>query len=285
MCVAAESTFAGNVANKGGALSLTSRLPVEIGNCIFTGNVATGESTGGNGGCGGAVFLQGSPTPHFTNCTFSQNEANCNAGGGAIFARINSRSILTNSVFWGNTPDELSADSTSEIEVNYCDVQGGWDGPGAMVLDADPLFVNPIGADKIRGTADDDLRVAVDSPVVDAGHNWYLPADALDLDADADTHEFVPFDFDGGPRVADASEATGAGCGAPAITDMGAYERAGAPWALIAGDVNGDGLVDQADLLEILLSWGPYENCALADLDLDGCVGMGDVLFVLPRWR
>jgi hypothetical protein len=50
------------------------------------------------------------------------------------------------------------------------------------------------------------------------------------------------------------------------------------------GDVNGDGLVNFEDLLEILAAWGPCEGDCPADLDGDGVVGFADLLVVLANW-
>jgi len=51
----------------------------------------------------------------------------------------------------------------------------------------------------------------------------------------------------------------------------------------IPGDIDGDGLVSFADLLQVLGAWGPCPACA-ADLDGDGTVGFADVLIVLANW-
>lgn len=50
------------------------------------------------------------------------------------------------------------------------------------------------------------------------------------------------------------------------------------------GDVDGDGLVDFADILAVLGSWGPCEGDCPADLDGDGVVGFADLLLVLANW-
>lgn len=55
----------------------------------------------------------------------------------------------------------------------------------------------------------------------------------------------------------------------------------------IPGDVNGDGVVDTADLLALLGAWGdcpdPPEECP-ADFDGDGTVGTADLLLLLGNW-
>jgi hypothetical protein len=53
------------------------------------------------------------------------------------------------------------------------------------------------------------------------------------------------------------------------------------------GDVNGDGVVDTADLLALLAAWGtcpdPPADCP-ADFDGDGTVGTADLLILLANW-
>ncbi|MEY3142782.1 MAG: hypothetical protein RLY21_1275 [Planctomycetota bacterium] len=50
------------------------------------------------------------------------------------------------------------------------------------------------------------------------------------------------------------------------------------------GDLNGDGLVNGADLAELLAAWGACAGCA-ADLDGDGSVGAADLSILLAAWR
>jgi Tol biopolymer transport system component len=56
----------------------------------------------------------------------------------------------------------------------------------------------------------------------------------------------------------------------------------GAP-AGIPGDLNGDGLVNGADLGALLAAWGPCAGCA-ADLDGDGTVNGADLGVLLAHW-
>jgi len=49
------------------------------------------------------------------------------------------------------------------------------------------------------------------------------------------------------------------------------------------GDTNLDGLVDVADLLELLASWGDCDPC-IEDFDADGVVGVFDLLLLLGSW-
>jgi len=52
---------------------------------------------------------------------------------------------------------------------------------------------------------------------------------------------------------------------------------------LVPGDVDGDGVVDVADLLAIIAAWGPCDGCA-EDLNNDGQVNVNDLLEVIASW-
>ena len=60
-----------------------------------------------------------------------------------------------------------------------------------------------------------DLRLAAGSECIDTGDNASLPDDLIDLDADGDTTEVIPWDLDNQPRVVNGT------------VDMGAYEYQG----------------------------------------------------------
>jgi len=53
--------------------------------------------------------------------------------------------------------------------------------------------------------------------------------------------------------------------------------------APIAGDIDGDGDVDTADLLALLAAWGPCEACP-EDINGDGTVNTEDLLILLGNW-
>lgn len=88
-------------------------------------------------------------------------------------------------------------------------------GSPELVIDADPLFVdpeNPAGPDGIWGTEDDGLRLHEDSPAIAQGNAFFLPDDVHDLDKDKVTDKTIPIDFAGFARI------QGEGL------DLGAYE-------------------------------------------------------------
>jgi len=210
-----NAIFSGNsAANDGGGGMYNSNgaLPT-LTNVIFTGN-----TTGNNGG---GMYNFNNCSPTLTNVSFSRNTADFDGGG--IFNTSNCDPTIQNSLFWGNEAGgaanqifNIDVDSTPTIMDSL--VEGGCpDGQTTCtnVIDTDPLFVDDLGMDGISGTLDDDLRLASNSPAVDAGNN-----DA-DLDAGGagtNTIGDVPTDLDGNPRIVD-------GDGDMTDTvDFGAYE-------------------------------------------------------------
>jgi len=82
---------------------------------------------------------------------------------------------------------------------------------------------------------------------------------------------------------------TGAATLVGVIGDDNAWDVAGIAVVrdvLVPGDINGDGIVDLADLLILLSTWGPCakgEPCP-ADLNGDGEVDLADLLILLSAW-
>ena len=181
---------------------------------------------------------------------------------------------MVNSVVWGNTPGQVEVEGGS---VSYCDVQGGHAGKGN--IDADPLFFDPDGPDDDPNTwEDNDYRLSVGSPCIDAGDNDGVPADVLDLDGDDDTQEPIPFDLGGDLRFIDDPDTDDTGHGEPPIVDMGAYEYQ------IPGDLNGDGGVGHADLNVLLSDWGCSGGDCPGDCDFDGDTDHSDLGILLHYW-
>lgn len=104
---------------------------------------------------------------------------------------------------WSNLPGLVS--------VTYSDVQGGATGTGN--ISTDPQFVLP-GTRAVDGSwVDGDYRLKGTSPAIDTGSSTALPPDSLDLDADGNTTEALPFDLDNEARIEGTQ------------VDMGAYEQ------------------------------------------------------------
>ena len=286
-------TFSANSTPEGGGMQNFFNSNPTVTNCTFSGNSVTGP--------GGGMSNGHSSSPTVTNCTFGENSAlfgggvynwfdsnplvtngtftgNCAAvTGGGMHNSVSSRPVLTNSIFWQNSDGggtdesaQIHDDEDSASIVNYSDVQRGWTGAGGIGnIDADPLFVDADGPDGAPGTEDDNLRLLLGSPCIDAGDN---------------SRVIVPTDLDGnmrivdGPASPDCPQAPGT-CGTPPIVDMGAYEFGSAPCGL--ADLDCDGDVDLRD-------FGRFQGCfgvadplgcnpiATPDLDGSGQVDLDD---------
>jgi T5SS/PEP-CTERM-associated repeat protein len=234
--------FRDNHAALGGGAVNTGPLttPLDAGgtthltNCLLTCN--------GTDGQGGAVFNDSSDLL-MTNCTVVANEALA-SGGGVANTGFASTASLRNVVLYGNTapagPQIGDGGPFAPVAASYSLVEGGWPGPGNV--DADPMFVDA------EGTCDDnDYRLAVGSPAIDAGDNTALPPDDADLDGDGDVLEPTPLDLDGLSRRADDHCAPDTGSGGPPVVDMGAYEAR----PVIDGcDCNGNHRPDSQDIAD-----------------------------------
>lgn len=191
-----DCLFIGNIAGTGGGATYLNYVsaPVRFANCVFTGNQAL--STDYNAGGGGAM-INNSASPDIVQCTFSRNTGG--RDGGAIRNRGASPSV-TNCIVWGNSPSGTQIyafDTGSRATVSYCCVEGGFTGQGN--LNVDPQFVDSAGTDLIAGTEDDDLRLRVGSPCINAGLNIAVPPE-------------LTTDLDGGPRMFEGT------------VDLGPYE-------------------------------------------------------------
>lgn len=169
----------------------------EIWDCLFRSNSAGTSGGGLHVIAGGACRVYGS--------TFTGN-----AKGGMAETGV-TVSELRNSIVWGNLDFEVGVN----VAVSYSDVLGGYGGTGNV--DADPLFVDPLGLDGMPGTLDDDLSLMEESPCVDAGN-------ALPL-AERSPHVGYPLDLAGNPRAVahDGTSDTGIAALGLAV-DLGAFE-------------------------------------------------------------
>ncbi len=172
----ARSTFVSNSAlGDGGALCNNDAL-VDITNSVFALNL---------GQRGGASFST-QASIEIVNSSFSGNAAQPGWEGGALHM-LDATGEIRNSIFWGNSPEQIFSDENSSTVVEYTDIQGGFAGAGNM--SQDPLFVNAAGGD---------LRILAGSPVIDRA-----------------TEPAPPYDLPGVPRPQGAAP------------DMGAFENAG----------------------------------------------------------
>ncbi|MEO8355341.1 MAG: right-handed parallel beta-helix repeat-containing protein [Chloroflexota bacterium] len=154
-------TFSENAASvRGGGMTVSGSSPF-LTNVTFSGNTAQ---------WGGAMHNSFGGNPTLEHVTFSGNSASTN--GSAIFNYSNSNPIITNSILYGNSVDEIYNDLTIPASipvVTYSIVQGGHSGTGN--LDADPL----LGALANNGGYTQTMALGTDSPAIGAGNNADCP--------------------------------------------------------------------------------------------------------------
>lgn len=265
-------------AGDGGAVF--ARVGVTLVNCDFVGNAAgTSDPTGrppGMDGFGGAIFAKA--RSQVLDCTLAGNTARGQGAGAYNVDFVNSLVYFNTSSLLGQSLDAQAIGGT----VFFTDIQG-WPTTGADPygnFGADPMFVNIAGPDNTPGTLDDDPRLSDGSRAIDAGNNYRVPLDVLDLNGDGDTTERLPVDLAESHRMINDPNVADTGFGPPPLVDLGAYEFAP---PTCPGDLNLDGQVDDADFA--VFAWAYNElDCASpamppgcpADLDHDGYVDDAD---------
>ncbi len=292
-------TIAGNSVNVdfgvGGGMHCVGDCSPTLTNCTITANTA------GQYGGGVSCWFESSPT--FANCTITENVAiAASSFGGGVYCEEYSSPTLTNCVLWANSAvsgAEIALTDTSRpsmLAVSYSDVQGGeaavyvdpncvleW---GSGNIDADPLFVDTDGPDDDPNTwEDNDYRIDLGSPCIDAADNTAVPLDVSDLDGDGDTEERTPLDLDGHPRFVQDPFTEDTGVPDPPlyphVVDMGAYE-----YQFCFGDLDEDNDIDLADLAQLLGGYGETSGMTYydGDLDGDGDVDLADLAALLGHY-
>jgi len=141
-----RATFAG------GGISVTSGSTLLADRCVINANLVENEQGGGGG-----VYTSGA-LPRFDFCTFSGNRA---FSGGAIRLYRGGNAEVTNSILWGDEPNEVSMSwymERNEITISYCDVAGGRESVqidsgngdlhwGEGNIDSDPRFADVNASD------------------------------------------------------------------------------------------------------------------------------------------
>ena len=161
---------------------------------------------------GGGIYCYSS-SPTIINNTVSGNSS---IGGGGILCWYHSYPKVTNTILWSDFPYEIFIDTSSEIDITYSDIQGGWEGEGN--IDADPLFIDPDGGD------------------------FHLSDYSLCIGAGIMTPDVPDTDIDGNPRPNPPGS----------NPDMGAYEHFRDVPLAVPGDVSGNGKVTAYDASLVL---------------------------------
>jgi len=244
--VGGDADGAAPMNDRGAGLHVRGGAPL-VARCVFLENDASSDGGGvyvtdagqltltgcrllGNSGLSGAGLAAELATVTMINCAFSGNTAFVFGGGvsahladgaiingtfshntafaaGADVSIDQSEVSIVNSILWSDSDENI--ENFGLLQVTYSCLAGGWDGAGN--LSAPPQFVNDLGPDGVAGTPDDDLRLRVSSPCVDAGQNASVPADTIE-------------DLAGLARFTDVPSAPDVGQGVAPLVDCGAYE-------------------------------------------------------------
>lgn len=240
ICTWVRCSFIGNTAARASAVEAFGSCTANLINCVIRNNAT-------NGANGGAILVASSSVANIVNCTIVNNTS-AGATPGGIFSSGSTVSI-SNSILFGNTVAQITGPATA----TYSLIQGGFAGAGN--ISATPIFYNSAGGD---------LRLAANSPGIDAGDNTALPVGTV-----TDIRDF--------PRLVNDLTVPDTGVGSPPIVDMGAYER-----QECRADVTGDGQINFGDLNVVLSNFG--QNVAPGtngDATGDGVVNFADLNLVL----
>lgn len=225
--VVRSSSFVDNHGGFGGAIRCgwsqgqAPAVRLEVLNCEFVSNRGQkwiyDYGLGMRVMVGGAILNTDNSTARVVNCSFLDNETELLDGGELVgWAGLHSDSgrfelyncALSNSLSEGGVaPMRSTLDPAAGhvIENSAC----AWAVPGwsASNLPLRPGFVDLFGPDGVRGTGDEDVRLAAESPCIDVADDAALPAS-------------ITLDVNGEPRRVDDPNVTGT-----STLDLGAHER------------------------------------------------------------
>ena len=145
--------FIDNSGFQGGAISVFQAM-ASLVNCRFQENTASIS--------GGAIWAQGSSgtrsAVYVVQCTFSNNERPFDSG--TIHVASNAGVQIVNSIIWTatNLGTEIALSDTGAAKADFCDIRGGFAGPGAGNISVDPQL-----------EPGDTLRLTSASPCIDQG--------------------------------------------------------------------------------------------------------------------
>jgi len=237
----------------GGMNNASSNLTLT--NCALIGNSAIGEN-----GCGGGMNNYISNLA-VTNCTFSDNSAYEFGGGMANIS--GDYPTVTNSIFRANTATLYPQiyDYLDSLIITYSDIEGVWEGEGN--IDTDPCF-----AEQGYWADVNDPNIAVepnDPNAIWIDGDYHLQSEAGRWDAnsqswviDANTSPCIdagdwmsPIGFEPFPNGGRVNMGAYGGTAEASKSYFGVQPCE----TIIAGDINGDCLVNFADFAIMALHW------------------------------
>jgi len=218
-----RNVIADNLANTFGG----GGIMIYVGQVVVADNLLAANTATGLFGFGGACLIDSVSGPNESLLLANTIVDNLAGGaGGAINVTANGHAKVIGCVLRRNFSSDghtayVNGGSTldfaySDLDMQPADLGGpGTYSLGAGLIDADPMFVDPLGADGVAMTwEDNDYRLEQTSPCIDAGDNsLFLPKYAPDLD--------------GKERFCDVQSVIDSGAGPAPVVDMGAYEARG----------------------------------------------------------
>jgi len=159
-----------------GCMTISNGGAGTVANCLYASNIAGAGSSGATGSSNDANI-------NYINCTFAGNSAQT---GGALGLRGAVTSNVINSIFWGNSPNQISlttlADTTPcQLYLNYCNIQDGLDSIaidtisvvhwGEGNINAQPMFEDTLNGDFSLSNVSPCIGVGIDT--IQVMDTWY----------------------------------------------------------------------------------------------------------------
>ena len=165
--------FSGNTGNRGGGMRINNSTNVILSNVVFSGNVSTGVGGAANIRNGSDIFLIN--VIMWGNTGVACTGTGTDFKGNMTFCTVSAEPTISHSLIQGCGVSGLT---TWAMDTSSCGTDGGNNKDGDPTDTADyanyPMFVNAgnaVGGDGVFGTADDGLRLMMNSPAIDAGSN------------------------------------------------------------------------------------------------------------------
>ncbi len=150
----------------GGVFSVESAL--DLISCIFNGNSSREVLSGGG------IHSEGAQPLTVTNCVVYDNTGYISAGVLSFSPATITNSIVWNNLDFGDFPFGVTKTGT----VSHCIIEGGYEFSEDLIIDSDPLWVDPLNGD---------VHLQPGSPALNTGRN--------------DAPGLPPLDIDGDPRI------------------------------------------------------------------------------------
>jgi hypothetical protein len=226
----------------GGGGGIVCFIPPVIRNCIFRDNYSPNSP-------GGAIFYR-LPFSEVINCTFFNNVSDYSGGAVGIYGVYGQSVVLRNCISWGNSTPDLSVSScgakcgTPQIHAEFSILQADW--YNSYITLENCVTVDPCFADPCNG----DYHLKSQAGRWDPTNQTWVQDDVTSVAIDAG-NPMYPIGLEPFPNGG--------------IINMGAYGGTaeasksyfgGSPCqTIVAGDINGDCIIDFKDFGLMASHW------------------------------